>query len=199
MIKERVVIPLLLSLTTGAILGALVGLFALWRAWDAPGTTGALVGCLAMAMTWISLLRRSGGDSVELSRFTDFTRLEKSVEPPAVRVSISHADGLGADWLDLPIDTPRMIAISERVLDGGSFSHASLAGPGRPLSRAEYETLRDVFLSRGLARWINPEAHSQGLRLTSKGRAVSRGFASMAAADLPRLMGKADSAESFYE
>ena len=181
MLTKEVWIPLLRSLITGLLAGVLLFALGALFAWDSPGALAAIGGISISLLVWWVSVRQAwrvlGGD---------LGQVVEIIEPERVRLQLNHQDGQGADWLDLPVELPRMIAISERVLDGGSFSHASLAGPGRPLSRSEYETLRDVFLARGLASWINPEAHSQGLRLSGKGRAVARGFASMAA-DLPQL------------
>jgi len=192
MIREKVVIPLLIALITGLLVGVLALAVGYLMRWERFLELAAISGLIISLLTWRAVLRLSGAlPEADLSDVGNPT-------PERVRLQLDHQDGRGADWLDLPIDTNRMIAISERVLDGGSFSHASLAGQGKPLSRNEYEVLRDVFLSRGLVRWINPGAHAQGLRLTGKGRAVARGFASMAAADLPRLI-KGNDNVTFYE
>jgi len=60
----------------------------------------------------------------------------------------------------------------------GHFSHASMAGPGKPLSRSEFESLRDAMIARGLAYWVNEHSTNQGCRLTHAGQAVMRGLAS---------------------
>lgn len=90
MIREKVITPLLQALATGCIIGLVVGLFSHWRGLDAPWITGALLGCAAMAVCWLSLLRRSGGDGVIVSPVEHFA------DPKPVRVSIAHPDNLGA-------------------------------------------------------------------------------------------------------
>ena len=69
--------------------------------------------------------------------------------------------------------------MARRVNAGVGFSHAGLAGPHKPLSRSEFEALRDEFVARGLAVWRNPEAHGQGLELTAAGRGMCRKFAEL--------------------
>jgi hypothetical protein len=100
--------------------------------------------------------------------------------PPAVRVIVDQIDGQAGEWLDLPLEPDQLIGVSRALVEGGAFSHASLAGPGRPLTRAGYELLRDEYLRRGLLRWYDDRSHNQGLRLTSKGQALTRHFAQLA-------------------
>ena len=79
-------------------------------------------------------------------------------------------------WLDLPVSQATITQVAKRLDAGGTFGSASLAGPGKPLTRGEFENLRDEFIKRGLAYWRDPAHHAQGCELTKSGQAVIRYF-----------------------
>jgi len=83
----------------------------------------------------------------------------------------------GADFINLPIGQKQAGRVFYLLTVGRDLSLASLAGPGKPLSRSEFEALRDELISRGLAAWKNPNYHNQGATLTAAGRAVCKKFA----------------------
>lgn len=100
--------------------------------------------------------------------------------PEMVRVGLVDDQGgyyLNGQYIDFPISRDQLVAVCLVLVAGAAFSHASLAGPKRPLSRAEYEALRDVFLVAGLVRWQNPRARNLGLILTGQGAALARHYA----------------------
>ena len=92
------------SLITGLLAGELLFALGALFAWDNPGALAAIGGIslLSLFVWWVSLRqswRILGGDLGEV------------VEPERVRLQLNHQDGRGADWLDLPVELPRMIAI----------------------------------------------------------------------------------------
>ena len=113
----------------------------------------------------------------------DHVNLKPSKVYPAesTRVEIVANDPSGqfsaGRFADLPVTLDQLIAISRRIDSGVSFSHAGLAGPGRPLSRAEFESLRDKMIVDKLCYWINPASHAQGVGLTRGGEKMFQYFA----------------------
>lgn len=174
---DRLPTPLALALAA-CITGAFLGIAALALAylfdWRKPWAYGALALVLGGALTWITLLRWWQDLINAIHGITH----QPQPEPLQLQVLYRDDPYLQGDYLDLPITQEQLLEIVDRLTSGGSFSHASLAGPGKPLSRADYERLRDLWISRGLVRWTSPRTHFQGLQLTAKGRAIVRGFAS---------------------
>jgi hypothetical protein len=62
--------------------------------------------------------------------------------------------------------------ITYLLKNGKPFSEGAMSGSGRPLSRAEFHRLRDVFFERGLARWRDERYPTQGVELTPWGKRV---------------------------
>jgi hypothetical protein len=105
------------------------------------------------------------------------------LKPQTTRVEIVATDPSGAfqrgTWADLPISPNTMLSVAKRIEAGSSFSHAGLAGPGRPLNRSQYETLRDEFVKRGFAFWRDPTCHNRGVDLTLAGKSVIKYYAAL--------------------
>ena len=132
---------------------------------------GGLVGAITAMIAWVLM---------QLPRYKPrFT--PSKVYPTTTRIQITASDPAGqysaGRFADLPISIETMRQVAKRINAGASFSHAGLAGPGRPLSRAEFEVLRDEFIARGLAYWRDPGSHSQGCNLTHAGQSVLKHFA----------------------
>ncbi len=173
MIAEKILIPLLKALITGV----LVALFT--AAWFIPAVPWKLFAATLSGVclvSWLMVIRISdqGNGAVTL-------KPSKVYPVETTRIEITAADPSGAfsagRWAELPISRESIDSVARRIAAGASFSHAGLAGPGRPLSRSEYEVLRDEFIARGLAYWINPDSHSQGVELSRAGVAVMEHFA----------------------
>ena len=189
-----------LRLTTLAGLAAITGLFGAvlllaiaWLAkWPDLWIYALLSWAAISAIAWLLLMRRYleivGGDHSGNSP----SGISK-VYPTTTKVEIVATDPAGefsaGRWADLKVNLGSLNEVARRLAAGSSFSHAGLAGPGRPLSRSEYEVLRDEFIARGLAYWRSPGSHSQGVCLSRAGVAVMRHFASpnTMLSDLPQL------------
>jgi hypothetical protein len=185
--ENAVLIPLVQSAVTGFLAGGAVGATA-WIL-DAEHPL-SLAGASWIVATYIAWLAYRAGWQYRLERVLgiDLTGDDVIGEPveesaslpaptPKVRVEISKDDGRGVEWLDLPVDYERLVMFSREMTKGATFSYASLAGRDKLFSRPEFEILRDAFLKRGFARWINPHSRNQGVELTGKGRALIRQFA----------------------
>jgi hypothetical protein len=176
MITEKVLIPLLRAAITGL-------LFALFAA-------AFFVGSIPWRVFWLVL---AGVCLVSwLAVILPTNDIKPRIYPTTTKVEIVARDPSGAYragvWADLPVDPAAMAEVARRINAGVSFSHAGLAGPYKPLSRSQYEALRDAMIARGLAYWINPASHSQGVCLSRAGDAVMRHFATPHPKILPRAM-----------
>jgi hypothetical protein len=181
-IEGALLIPILQSCMSGTLAGALGGSAATVYGWDDPAAWAVLGGIVTALLTWI-IYRGEWRHALNVVLgVTQPDETQPTVEYPQVtRIEVISQDPQGAFmagvWCDIDLPPEQVSQAARRVRDTGSFSHATLAGPGRPLTRSEYETLRDAFISRGLVTWINPGAHAQGLTLTAAGRAAVRRLA----------------------
>lgn len=83
-------------------------------------------------------------------------------------------------WFDLPLDWETIVRLARRIIkDEYSFGYA-LTGKeaGNPLTRAEYERLRSLFLEKNLIVEKVPGTPRSGLSFTAAGRAFLKQFAS---------------------
>jgi hypothetical protein len=177
-LESAIVIPFAQSAVSGTLTGGLVGAAALVFEWPEPAglalltTAGtALIAWLAYRSQWraaVDFVLGLRPPTMEPQELT--TRIQVIAHDPAG----AFAAGV---WAELPLRPELVTQAARRILATGSISHATLAGPGRPLSRAEYEALRDELIARGLAVWANPDAHNVGLELTAAGRATIRRLA----------------------
>jgi len=89
---------------------------------------------------------------------------------------------LRQDIFDLParITPEQMEQVAQRWLGGWAFSEISMAGRERPLSSGrggQFEQLRDVLIDKGLAKWVDESAHTQGVEITDDGKRVFEEYA----------------------
>lgn len=83
-------------------------------------------------------------------------------------------------WFNLPITWKQMVITCRTIIaDGFSFRYA-LTGKtaGNPLTRAEFERLRSLFLEKGIVVERTPGQARSGLQFTAVGRALISQFAS---------------------
>ena len=96
-------------------------------------------------------------------------------EPQIVTIEITNPDNNNLQYLQIPDDLFQKLPMIARMLKSGKpFSEGAMTGSGRPLSRAEFHRLRDVFFERGLARWRDEKYPTQGVELTPWGKSVMR-------------------------
>lgn len=88
-----------------------------------------------------------------------------------IKVEVSERNGLTRKYADLPA-SQEFTEFCKGVTRGDSFALRTARGYG--LSRSDFEHIRDIFLDRGWASWINPRAKAQGLDLLVSGKKVLR-------------------------
>jgi hypothetical protein len=164
--------PVLASIVVGAGSGLIALGFAM-RSYDISTAgsiaiiwtgCGILVGFLWGGLVWSDKILQAYQPKI----------YETNTQKQSATIRIELVGDNQVDWVDMPdgIDVEQLISLATLVKQNNyNFGH-SLSGPGRPLSRSQYETLRDLLVSRGLAKWINPNGRNQGVVLLHPGRAL---------------------------
>jgi hypothetical protein len=75
------------------------------------------------------------------------------------------------------VDPIRMQRVAQSLASGKPFSEREMVKEGLLTGRTEYNNVRAEMLEMTLAKWRTPGVEKQGVKLTSKGRAVMRGLA----------------------
>ena len=167
-IRESVAIPLLKALITAILFGALtVTLYAIsiqitgWRIFWSVASGCALI-------SWLIFISSVPGKISKPGRIYSKTT---KVKAQVIARDPSGAYMAGV-WADIPIDINKLARAAQAVNSGSDFGYASMAGKHKPLSRSEYELLRDIYIKRGLAVWRDEDCHNRGVDLTLAGRSL---------------------------
>lgn len=102
---------------------------------------------------------------------------KQQVTKLAVTVQEEGAPYAWGSWMDLQISRGQLTEVAKLLQRDPTFSAARLAGKGKPLSRAEWEHLREAWIERGLVVWVHDRARSQGAVLTPAGRGLVKKLA----------------------
>jgi len=98
-------------------------------------------------------------------------------EPQPMKIMIAETEGNYSKgvWLEIPGIAPEVLAeVAELVLAGHNFSMGSMSGRYKPLSRNQYEAMRDRLIESGALSWASDKSHSQGVTITKPGLALFR-------------------------
>jgi hypothetical protein len=175
-----VVMPLLQSLVTGALLALGVITLSLlfdWRnGWKAAL---ALFGVMPF-ITWMYLQWRWLLLTAEkvMQRDLNGDGVIERMEPRLVKVQVSHEKENGhlqIDLMNLPCTASQLEKLAEGLLNSLPFTEGAWCGSGKPFSVAEFRLLRSVMLARGLLRARSEKDQRQGYELTDEGKAVMQG------------------------
>lgn len=168
--RAAVWFPLLQALITG-LCGFTLGASIAALKGDDWLTIGAISGAVVLSAAWL----------ISLAWWRSLLA-PPSPEPPAraasetVRISLLDESSpyTHGQFLTLPTDRARLEKMAVALVDDPTFSMSRFGGAHRLYSRAEFEALREELIRRGLVRWTNPRAPSQGAQLTPPGRAFMR-------------------------
>jgi hypothetical protein len=167
---------------------ATIGLSGPW--WIPPASCGVL-GALAFAVSAILLTldhRRllwtaEKALQVDLDGDEAVGEPEQS-EPLHVELLERNGNRTRLSMIGLP-HKDKLPIFARGLLNGKGTAGGAWYGCGNPMSKPQYQAVRDAMIERGLAHWINPDAHAQGWDLTAAGWAVMRRIAKTGTA-LPR-------------
>lgn len=172
---------------SGLAIAIMIGALAVIFGADHPVATGALGGALSGGVVWLISLSfwRSRVYRTPQPKLPSVLGSSEVLRLQVMTHDLESAYGRGV-WASLPIDRETLIEIAIKLAGGASFSHASLVGKYRPLSRAQYEAVRDEFLARGLVYWNSPHSRNQGLSMSRAGVAAMKRLAEMYGPSLPQ-------------
>ena len=178
-------IPLVQSIVTGTLCAMTATALCWALEWPEAGKIGIVGGLLVTTGMWGMSLRgwmrrieRVLGVDLNGDGYIG-TPPQAYTEPPApIRVEVQSEQGRHTDILDLPAEPEKLKQLGAALAAGETFTVARWTGPAGLFSRSQYEQLRQEFINRGILRQAG-QAANQGYCLSSKGRAVMRGFASM--------------------
>ena len=176
MLKEHVIAPALKSLITGLFVGLAALGIAYYKGVGSLWAVFLVIMTVAMALSWLLLVGRSGGESVDNTTFKATGRYR---QVDTIRVEVAQLDGNAGEWIDLPAREGQLILLGKGLTNGLTFSEGSWTGKGAIFLRSQFRTLRDAMITSGLAEWVDPRYRAQGVKLTGSGRAVMRRFAAM--------------------
>lgn len=173
-VQSDVVVPFLSALISAAALTGLL-LVACWYL-EMPAWPALVCGLLAFFGFWLVFSAYHRGLLVQ----SEYQRVDA---PPAAeparqkRVRLEVAEKGRRQYADLPIDVDRLQAVARAIAGGRAFSVANMTGRGKPLSRGEFETLREWLLTYEYLRWIDAGNRQAGTTFTARGKALIRGLA----------------------
>jgi len=184
-LERDLLIPLGRALIGGVLVAVGLLTIAILAGWVKPWVWFFAGWAFAALFEWFrhtgkttkTLERWLGVDIDQDGRIGDETVI---IEPaPVTRIEIVGDNGRWGEIIDLPLPPELTVETAKLLTSGADFSHASLSGPNKILSRSQWEAFRDELIRKGYARWVNPYAHNQGAILTRKGEAAIHGYASM--------------------
>ena len=167
-------VPLLQSGVTAVAAGLVTSVIAYLRGWSyiAPLSVIAIV----FALAWWLLLRRTFDSQMTREHVVNEPR-PVAHELPKRTIRLEIREDKRVQRVELPIDEDMLCTVARAVLHGRAFSHSSLTDRGQPLTRGEFEALRDWLLTSGYARWSDESNRRAGVTFTAKGNALLRGLA----------------------
>jgi hypothetical protein len=190
-IKTSVVVPGLQALVNGVFYGtASTGIIAVANSLDVltvpPWAVGVTVGSLAGLAAWRNLLNDWRLVLYGVSHDYEPADPDTIILPP-VRVELSSNNGRAMQFVDLPAEPDQLITLGAGIVEGLSFTEAQWTGKGAPFSRSQFVQLRGEMLRRGLLAWNSANDNARGVKVTGKGMALCRHFASMSQSPTPIL------------
>ena len=188
-VETEVTVPVLQSAVYAVAWASVVGIIAaiivyISRApwWICP-TAGiaAVAGLFAWQSSAAIRERRELLWRIERATGVDIDQNGHIGEPKTVRVELTYQDVNGKtrrqSYLPLDISETQLLALARGLTGGVALAQSAWTGKGNPLSRAEFDTVRNRLILSGLAEWVNPEHRAQGCVLTRAGQAVMRRIA----------------------
>jgi len=96
------------------------------------------------------------------------------------RIILTSADQNHSQYLTgFPVGNAQLRKVAQELVSGAPFAMTALTGKGKPLSRGQFEAMRDYCLERGLMRWVNEDAPAQGITLTPAGSDLMAHYAAL--------------------
>ena len=96
---------------------------------------------------------------------------------PIVEVWLNSTDGRQQQRAQLPASESELRQLAQGILlKNLLFTEDAWTGRGKLFSQGRFQELRQAFIEKGWASWIDPLEHRTGVQITPPGRAVLRSF-----------------------
>lgn len=175
-VSADVVVPLLQSLVSGGAAAALTVLPTIYfdLSWLAP----LLAFSLAVTGVWLKLLAESRQSLWQVERYQrePVESAAPTTKPTEISVRLAVSDRQSVRYAHLPIEHEKLKTVARGLLGGRSFAVSTWCGNGKPLSRSQFETLREWLLSNGYAQWRDGANRQLGIDFTARGQALLKGL-----------------------
>jgi len=178
-----IVIPLAQATVTGFFVAFTASVLAYYTNLIPWLATFLIAFPFVTTMVWIARIQhwQGIGDWLETVTHKDWNQDGQigSEPTPVVEVWLNSEDGAHQQRVQLPVSDVEMRDLARGILERNrSFSEEEWTGSGKPFSQDKIKQLRDIFIRKGWAFWVNPDEHRTGVQFTEAGRAVLRSFAS---------------------
>lgn len=192
MSDARIALPILLIMVpamTFAMVGALMWVLAAITGWSRLVVVLAAIASSALSFLWFvnlvvnRLYPVSDDDDIEFPATATDATAEVATHA-ATRVALVLDDDYPRGHYEtLPVEPEKLYKFAQGILDGRGFAEAEWIGKRGLFSKSEYAALRSSLLARGVIRWVNEDAHAQGVEVTKGGVAFFRAIVSENDAD----------------
>jgi hypothetical protein len=169
-LEAGVFVPGLQTIITGAFAFLAMLCISLLLRWRQPLAWAGVAMVFTMAVMWGALLWRWLRLTDKLEALTQLDLNGDGYIPDIIRVAVTSQDQKSTILATVP-HASKLPILARGVLGGMPFSEREWTGRFKPLSQTEFRRIRDVFVSRGLARWTDDD-HRQGIVLTPAGISV---------------------------
>jgi hypothetical protein len=111
---------------------------------------------------------------------------------PTFSVEIKSENGKRIQRTEFPAAPWQMRDLAQGILDDDPFTEGEWTGRGNLFSQSQFTEIRQTFIDLGLADWVNPEHHQQGVTFNDSGKQFLRGLAGYTGATASTLPSPAD-------
>lgn len=179
-------IPVGWAAVSASALALFAGTLSWHFAWSNPFVVAMFTWTGSFPVAWFVGLRTWRGFIPKLEQVTrididgDGAIGKNAYGQEVTKIHWTEDNGHVGKFLDLPVSPDKARAVAAHVLAGKPFTHGALTGRFKTMSRGEFEALRDYLVdpNKGFARWVNSQAHEQGVIVLAKGEALFRGILS---------------------
>jgi len=164
--EQGCILPTAQSIIAGLFSSIIAAGISMWAGWSFTWQLSLVVGA-SVALFWFM-------GSIDRWREDVYAPLYAAPEPmqetvPQITPIIVHVERQQSLLFDIPASPEQLRQLSSGLINGVPFSEDSWTPENKLFSKAQFRSVRDEFIKSKLARWVNPNSHSQGVALTHYG------------------------------